>query len=71
MGADVIQWVRAVFRGRNGDQDELDDREGERRTNLYECIACERIYISGELESCPNCESVVERIPNERDLKIG
>lgn len=38
---------------------------------LYECPDCGAVYLSTELESCPACDTGVESVPTERDLRYA
>lgn len=35
---------------------------------LYQCPDCETTYITGEMETCPECRRPVEAVPDGRDL---
>lgn len=38
---------------------------------LYECPDCGAVYLSTELESCAACDTGVESVPTERDLRYA
>lgn len=45
-----------------------DDSKDEVTTALYSCSACERTYISEEMDGCSKCGESVTQIPTEREL---
>jgi rubrerythrin len=54
---------------RTEDQDDDPARpETQQSTQLYRCSECAKTYVSSALESCPECGSTLEAVPNERDL---
>jgi Zn finger protein HypA/HybF involved in hydrogenase expression len=40
-------------------------------SSLFECRGCGSVYISEEMQACPNCGNAVARVPNERELGFG
>lgn len=63
MWGPVIARLKALIDG--------EDQTPQRSTNLYECGDCETVYISEEMDACPECGCGVESVPTERDLGIG
>ena len=44
--------------------------DGGINSQLFECSACARTYISESMESCSQCGQAVDRIQSERELGI-
>ncbi|WP_415380894.1 hypothetical protein [Halosimplex sp. TS25] len=42
----------------------------DRLTRLYRCESCGTVYVSEEMESCSDCDTLVERVPTEEDLGL-
>jgi rubrerythrin len=38
------------------------------QTTLYTCGACDTTYIASEMQSCPECEAVVNEVPSGTEL---
>lgn len=67
MSGVLTEWVRRFYGATNGDG--KGKREGSEAA-LFECRACDAVYIGGDVEACAECDGPVERVPNERDLGI-
>lgn len=39
-------------------------------STLYSCTDCEITYISTEMDTCPSCQSTVEKVPSESELGL-
>jgi rubrerythrin len=37
-------------------------------SQLYRCESCDTTYISGTMDTCPQCDTPVETTPTEREL---
>lgn len=40
------------------------------RTTLYACDDCGTTYIASEMESCPECQAVLDEVPSGAELGI-
>lgn len=38
------------------------------QTTLYTCGACDITYIASEMESCPECQAVLDEVPSGSEL---
>jgi Zn finger protein HypA/HybF involved in hydrogenase expression len=63
-----MNWLRALF----GHDAESPPTEAVERSeaSLFQCSTCETVYISEEMQSCPECGAGVDHVPDERDLGI-
>lgn len=67
MGGIISKWVDRMVDGAPADDEEGGDRPA---SSLFECPACDAVYVGTDPQSCPECGSPVERVPNERELGI-
>jgi Zn finger protein HypA/HybF involved in hydrogenase expression len=62
-----VNWLRELF----GDSTESATEPAERdASSLFECPACETVYISEEMQSCPECGERVDHVPDEGELGL-
>jgi rubrerythrin len=66
----LMRWMKNRLDGHPIDSAGKADAEDRPSTELYDCPTCERTYISERMESCPNCGTSVDPIPNEGDLGL-
>lgn len=45
--------------------DRSEDSASETAAQLYECPACETVYIDDGMQSCPECDARVVQVPKE------
>ena len=64
-----LAWLRSLLEDTNTDSPS-GTAAPERSTTLYECSACETVYISEAMEACPECERSLDQVPNERELGL-
>jgi rubrerythrin len=38
------------------------------QTTLYTCTACNTTYIASEMDSCPECQAVLDEVPSGAEL---
>jgi rubrerythrin len=38
------------------------------QTKLYTCGACDTTYIASEMDSCPECQAVLDEVPSGAEL---
>jgi rubrerythrin len=65
---DPVDWLRALF----GDSTETPPTETPeaRASSLFQCPSCETVYISEEMQSCPECGERVDHVPDEGELGL-
>jgi rubrerythrin len=64
-----LERIKALLYGGRTDQ-VSGETERQTSTTLYECPACETVYISEGMESCPECGDGVEHVPDEREIGL-
>lgn len=70
----ILEAVRGVLSTEQPDTDDSAETVSEpvrRPTRLYCCPECDRTYISDEMETCPRCETALERTQTEHDLSLS
>jgi rubrerythrin len=64
-----LKRLRTFFN--RGATDSLPEKSPAPRSSLYECPLCGTVYISEEMQACPDCDGTVDQVPNERELGLG
>lgn len=72
MERSVVKRVKNLFvSGQSAETGRGTKPDGDPSTLLYACSECGTTYISEGMQSCPECDTAVSRIPSERDLGFG
>ena len=69
MSSSLFQRMRSLLDGSEADESGQEPDQPTRvPTHLVTCPDCEKTFLVEEMDACPDCGTVVEETPTERDL---
>lgn len=63
-----LEKIKTMLTGEEGEPSS--NEQPTQTSSLYRCSVCDTVYISDEMQTCPECEDSVDQVPNERQLGL-